>query len=360
MVSFEPTSSPESERILADILGYPKSWHVVRAVKDGSFFDTIYAGDPKTADTYYNHIAAMDAAVKWNEGESTPYDDNGGQMLPVPTFELSEGDMVEVYYDPDRTWYKAKITKVVNYKDDVRYSVRYTQDRSTQSNICIDMIRLIEGGTKSKSKSSSKKEKASTTTKSTTKGTAKRKKAQDAVKNDKKKGKTEFIPSFKDLELAATMGLPEGWSASMKSASRYTIVSPDGANRFQSKKAAFDFLGMPLPTNEKKSTQTEELDINEAVVEEDDPPWRTSGNDFLGKRVRYEYEPGRFASGTVTGWIAATDVDSNGEPGFISEKTGEPAALYHVSFDSTCAIASQDLEEFELEKSIVPDEEAIE
>ena len=103
MVSFEPTSSPESERILADILGYPKSWHVVRVVKDGSFFDTIYAGDPKTADTYYNHIAAMDAAVKWNEGESTPYDDNGGQMLPVPTFELSEGDMVEVYYEPDHT-----------------------------------------------------------------------------------------------------------------------------------------------------------------------------------------------------------------------------------------------------------------
>jgi hypothetical protein len=265
MVSFEPTSSPESERILADILGYPKSWHVVRVVNDGSFFDTIYAGDPKTADTYYNHIAAMDAAVKWREGESTPYDDNGGQMLPVPTFELSEGDMVEVYYEPDRTWYKAKITKVVHYKDDVRYSVRYTQDRSTQSNICIDMIRLIEGGTKSKSKAGSKKAKASTATK---KGTTKRKKAQDSGTNEKKKSKPEFIPSFKDLELAATMGLPEGWSASMKSASRYTIVSPDGSNRFQSTKAAFDFLGIPMQSDEQSSTQTEEINTKEVVAGE--------------------------------------------------------------------------------------------
>lgn len=347
--------------MLADILGYPKSWHVVRVVNDGSFFDTIYAGDPKTADTYYNHIAAMDAAVRWKEGESTPYDDNGGQMLPVPTFELSEGDMVEVYYEPDRTWYKAKITKVVHYKDDVRYSVRYTQDRSTQSNICIDMIRLIEGGKKSKSKANTKKAKASTTTTTTTKkGGTKRKKAQDSGKNEKKKSKPEFIPYEEDLELAATMGLPEGWSATMKSASRYTIISPDGSNQFQSKKAAFDFLGIPMP-NERSLAQSEELDtIKDAEVAEGDPPWRTSGSDFLGKRVRYEYEPGKFASGTVTGWIAATDVDSKGEPGFLSEKTGEPATLYHVSFDSTCAIASQDLEEFELEKSIVPDEEPIE
>ncbi len=50
----------------------------------------------------------------------------------------------------------------------------------------------------------------------------------------------------------------------------------------------------------------------------------------------------------MTGWISADDVDKEGNPGFISEKDGEPAALYHVSFDSNAPIASQDLEEFEL------------
>jgi len=150
MVAFEATTTPQSERLLANTLGYPNSWHAVRVVKSEgssqSFHDTIYAGEPKAnADTYYNHLAAMNAAMKFKEGESTPYDDNGGQMLPIDqSVEILEGDEVEVYYDPDSAWYAATVKTVVTYKDDVRYSVKYKMDRSTQDNICVDVIRFVK------------------------------------------------------------------------------------------------------------------------------------------------------------------------------------------------------------------------
>ena len=58
-----------------------------------------------------------------------------------------------------------------------------------------------------------------------------------------------------------------------------------------------------------------------------------------------------------------TDVDAAGEPGFISEHTGQPAALYHVEFqeDKThpypkLLVESQDMEEFELIKCLLPEE----
>lgn len=355
MVTFEPTTTPVSQRMLANTLGYPDSWHVVRVVKDGSFFDTIYAGDPKTADTYYNHIAAMDAAIKWKEGESTPYDDNGGQMLPIPTFKLREGDTVEVYYEPDSAWYKAKITKVVQYKDDVRYSVRYIQDRSTQSNICIDVIRLIEGSaTSKKSKQVTVAQKG---TPAAEEKNAKRKgKVKDTTSESKKTSREEFIPSLEALEIASSLGFPEGWSASVKSGSRYTIISPDGSKRFQSKKAAYEYLGLPIPSSDKLHIGKGYEKTNDDD-QDDDPPWRTSGSDYLGRRICYEFKKGKTATGSVTGWISATDVDSNGDPGYTSERTGKSAALYHVTFDQSSAIDSQDMEEFELLESLVEDEE---
>ena len=92
------------------------------------------------------------------------------------------------------------------------------------------------------------------------------------------------------------------------------------------------------------------------MVESDDPPWRTDGHDFLQKRVKYEATEGAFSFGTVTGWIAADDKDSDGNPGFISEKDGKPAALFHITFDADSTIASQDLEEFELGGIFVDEE----
>ena len=53
--------------------------------------------------------------------------------------------------------------------------------------------------------------------------------------------------------------------------------------------------------------------------------------------------------GKILGWIADTDVDKVGEPGFVSESTGKPACLFHVKFGSSNTIDSQDYEEYELE-----------
>jgi len=128
------TTTPQSERFLADSLGYPKSWHVRRilisktapddssaaAAESHTCQDVIYAGDPNTrVDVYFNHIAAMEAALSWKEGESTGFENKGGHLLPlVPAF--SKGDTVQVFYEPDDCWYEAVILKVKTYNDDVR------------------------------------------------------------------------------------------------------------------------------------------------------------------------------------------------------------------------------------------------
>ena len=81
--------------------------------------DRIFAGDPaNNADLYCNHGAAFEAASHWVEGESTPYDDEGGQMLPREA-KYNKGQDIQVLYD-DGKWYNAKITRVAVYPDDIR------------------------------------------------------------------------------------------------------------------------------------------------------------------------------------------------------------------------------------------------
>lgn len=177
-----------------------------------------------------------------------------------------------------------------------------------------------------------------------------------------------------DLELAREIGLPDGWTARVKKNSNYTIYSPSGSNRFTSKKAAFAFLGDEAPPAKKKARtagrsrkaakvvnkdlmeeEEEEGVVEEADdIEEGDPPWRLEGHEFLQRRVRFEREGGTGQFGTIIGWIADTDVDKEGEPGFISDMTGKPACLFHVKFDEEELaeggedhVASQDLEEYE-------------
>ena len=59
---------------------------------------------------------------------------------------------------------------------------------------------------------------------------------------------------------------------------------------------------------------------------------------------------------------AATDVDKAGNPGYRSEKTGEPAPLFHVVYDDdpnhpypSHLMESQDLEEYEIAEMLVDD-----
>jgi hypothetical protein len=369
MVQFQETTTSKSERLLANTLGYPESWHVVREVfHDGdkqSFSDTIYAGDPKSMpDVYYNHLAAMNAATKWVEGESTPYDDNGGQMLPIDqTVKIYAGDEVEVYYEPDAMWYAAVVKKVTEYKDDTRYSVKYKKDRSTQDNIFVDIIRLIKPWERKKKKTATPKGKSAAQGKGkvkvdTPKNNKRKNKAGSSGKKKQKtaKQKEEYIPDADGLHLAAEMGLPEGWTAFSTSKSRFSFLNPDGSQRFTSKKAVFDHIDSLDAKNKSKSKDPIVPENPQNIVlEGEDPPWRTDGNEYLQKRVKYEVSPGEFIFGTVTGWIAEDDVDKEGNPGFISERDGKPAALFHVSFDASAQIASQDLEKFELEELFVSD-----
>lgn len=167
-----------------------------------------------------------------------------------------------------------------------------------------------------------------------------------------------------ELELASEIGLPEGWTARAKANSNYTIYSPDRTHRFTSKKAAFEHAGIDAPPAKKKAKksggkkkagkkQKEEI-IEEVVeIEEGDPPWRTDGHDFLQKKVKVSIDDGSELVGIVLGWIADTDVDKEGEPGFVSESTGKPACLFHVKFGSSSVIDSQDYEEYELKGKFV-------
>ena len=121
------SDDPKSQMKLALSLGYPMNWHVIRvyphpASPDApdSFMDRIYAGDPsKNVDAYFNHHAAMTAALKFVEGESTGYENKGGQMLPrKPNFKAN--DEVEVLYEEDGQWYDAQVVKVKTFVDDIR------------------------------------------------------------------------------------------------------------------------------------------------------------------------------------------------------------------------------------------------
>jgi hypothetical protein len=92
------------------------------------------------------------------------------------------------------------------------------------------------------------------------------------------------------------------------------------------------------------------------------------GNEYVGRRVLHTVEHKASARrtvkveqhGTVTGWIGETDVDRAGQPGFVSERTGQPANLYHVRFDevpyhpyASMLLDGIDLEGHELEQCLV-------
>jgi hypothetical protein len=74
--------------------------------------------------------------------------------------------------------------------------------------------------------------------------------------------------------------------------------------------------------------------------------------------------PTSLRAGTVVGWISESDVDKAGEPGFVSERTGKPACLYHVKFPedthhqyASLLVQTQDLEEYELLECLIPEDE---
>ena len=139
----------------------------------------------------------------------------------------------------------------------------------------------------------------------------------DTTQADVKERKIRLPPADLSAEKMGTkLGLPQGWKATING-KRYSILSPDG-RLFRTIKAAMEYM-------------------DEAAG---DPPWRTGDHEFIGLRVIYtsHHKPSArrtvdvVQEGQVTGWISETDVDRQGAPGYVSEKTGKPAALFHVTF----------------------------
>jgi len=202
----------------------------------------------------------------------------------------------------------------------------------------------------------------------TASGTKKLTKAQQRVKARALSLKAGAL--VKDLDYAEKMGLPPGWSCRENLNANYLIYSPGREERFTSKAKAFAAAGVEIPPinrnqptfasakKKKRKREEEEEEVSEEESEEeeegDDPPWRPSGHIFIGQTVKVVDDERSEQLGTIVGWIADTDVDKDGNPGFVSEQTGKPACLFNVEFgDGT----SQDFEEEELQGKFVSESE---
>jgi hypothetical protein len=250
-----------------------------------------------------------------------------------------------------------------------RYSVHYHADDAEQSNVREEYIRATHK-TKQKKKAKTSRKKAPAPA-ATQDETPKPKRKGGRPKGSKNKKVKEVVIeelTLDEIALAAELGLPEGWGASKKERKRgdykWTFKAPDGST-FDSKKKAFDHAGLKSETKsggrgrKRKAPEVQEEEVEEEViVDEGDPPWRTADHPFLNRRVRWTPPadnvdlPHESVVGTVLGWISETDVDSEGNPGFESSRTGQPAPLFHVVFDDF----EQDFEEWELEEIFVDEE----
>ena len=344
-----PTRSDEEEQQLAFALGYPSEWHVVRTLetqllvppkkaadpseepatttttatttggdqtKDPKrhsklcIVDRIYAGKPGTGcDMWYNHHGAMAACQNWEEDGADPFRFKGGHMLPrMALFE--KGDKVEVLFEDD--WFEAKILRRKEHHEGFRYQVYYGIDKSKQNGIPEERIRSLVSGHKDPG------------------------------------------------EIAIQMGLGQGWQAVSTGNNRWKITAPNG-KIFTSKKTALSHFANETTT------------ASSVGKDEGDPPWRTTDHEYLGRLVLYAQEHAVSARrtitveqiGKVTGWISESDVDTAGQPGYVSEKTGLPAKLFHVVFDDEAhlhrygsyLVESQDMEEFELQACLIPEDQ---
>ena len=376
-----PTRTDRRARHLAVALGYPPSWRVVRTLQHHHhhhpnnknnttmqeqveqpppteqppqlepnvlIVDRIYAGPPGTGcDMWYHHAAAMQAAATWkdpldddsnnndnndnnnnNDTEtatrpvSTPYDCHGGHLLPrQPLFQ--KGDKVQVYYD--EAWWDAKITRrkattttttTTPTPPGFVYAVQYSADQSKQSGVAEEWIR------------------------------PRPEVAVDAT------------------QPAQALGLGPGWTARSSGRHRWTITSPDGIV-FTSKKQALAAYAHSITSTGGPYAAA----ATATATAPGDPPWRTTGNVYLGRKVfwtsLHHASARRTVSidqiGTVVGWISETDVDAAGQPGFRSEQSGQPARLYHVVFADDPnhpyayhLLQCQDLEEEELLEALIP------
>jgi hypothetical protein len=150
--------------------------------------------------------------------------------------------------------------------------------------------------------------------------------------------------------LAQAEGFPQGWTA-VHRGRRTMYTSPAGEN-FANKQAALRH-------------------VEEALQAQGDPPWRKEGHDFIGRQVLYTVEHQVSARrtisvdqvGTIVGYIDKADTDRQGNPGFVSTKTDQPANLFHVTFPDDPShpyaqylVTEQDLEDDEVEECLIAED----
>jgi len=102
-----------------------------------------------------------------------------------------------------------------------------------------------------------------------------------------------------------------------------------------------------MPTGTDGNEGGEAGDDEPVKQEEDDlTKWLTEGNEHIGKRVRryvYDWRGAKSDAkhGVVTHWLPVELAD------YVSEETGEPSALWKVTFDDE-RVGNEDLEEDEV------------
>jgi hypothetical protein len=304
----ETTDTTQNPAAIESICDEPETMqpHHSNNRKVRCIVDRIYTGPPGNSDMFYNHQAASEAAATWDPEQSTPFDYHGGHLLPrQPLFQ--KGDAVQVQQpDDDDTWWDAVIARRTKTLHSFKYQVQYTDHGASKQTVEEEALR--------------------------------------------------YPPHVQDPKLTASkLGFGDGWSATVTAGTRYKIKSPDGTV-YTSKKKAWEAYQETLQ-------QTTTTSVG-------DPPWRTTGSDYLGRTIEWKathaISSRRLVEvvqrGTVVGWIRETDVDKAGQPGFVSEASGEPARLYHVVFDAepnhpypSLQAQSQDLEEYELQACLLPE-----
>ena len=155
----KPTVTDLKALHLAEALGYPSTWRVVRTIEEvpapktegeenpgtqKCVVDRIYAGKPGTGcDMWFHHHAAMMVAQNWETEETAgdPFAEKGGHLLPRQPL-YNKGDKVEVFFED--TWYEAKIIRRKEHSEGYRYSVHYTVDKTKQPGIPEEIIRPLD------------------------------------------------------------------------------------------------------------------------------------------------------------------------------------------------------------------------
>jgi len=150
-----------------------------------------------------------------------------------------------------------------------------------------------------------------------------------------------------DACLAQSWGLPGGWKAYKAANQHYRITSPKG-KRYRSKLQVLNMFGLESNTKNAKNDY-----VRSAMEEEGDPPWRREEHEYFERIVRYNTGD-EVQEGKVTGWLDSRDLDSEGNPAFVSERTGKPATLFHVNF-AKGDVLFVDLEEYELMECLLKD-----